>query len=42
MASVYALVVAAGQGTRFGASLPKQYLELGGMPLLRHAVAPFA
>jgi 2-C-methyl-D-erythritol 4-phosphate cytidylyltransferase/2-C-methyl-D-erythritol 2,4-cyclodiphosphate synthase len=42
MTSVYALVVAAGQGTRFGGSLPKQYLTLGGLPLLRHAVAAFA
>jgi 2-C-methyl-D-erythritol 4-phosphate cytidylyltransferase/2-C-methyl-D-erythritol 2,4-cyclodiphosphate synthase len=42
MPSVYALVVAAGQGTRFGSGLPKQYLPLGGAPLLRHAVASLA
>src|SRR5262245_7334144 len=42
MASVYALVVAAGQGSRFGSSLPKQYLPLGGISILRHAVAAFA
>jgi len=36
---VYALVVAAGQGSRFGAPLPKQYLPLGGVNILRHAVA---
>ncbi|MFL5268902.1 MAG: 2-C-methyl-D-erythritol 4-phosphate cytidylyltransferase, partial [Stellaceae bacterium] len=42
MASVYALVVAAGQGSRFGGSLPKQYLPLGGASILRHAVAAFA
>ena len=39
MSSVYALVVAAGRGSRFGANLPKQYLPLGGVGVLRHAVA---
>ncbi|HEX3536254.1 MAG TPA: bifunctional 2-C-methyl-D-erythritol 4-phosphate cytidylyltransferase/2-C-methyl-D-erythritol 2,4-cyclodiphosphate synthase [Stellaceae bacterium] len=39
MASAYALVVAAGRGTRFGGSLPKQYLPLAGSSLLRHAVS---
>ncbi len=39
MSSVYALVVAAGQGSRFGGPLPKQYLPLGGATILRHAVA---
>src|SRR5438046_2783107 len=42
MASVYALVVAAGRGSRFGGDLPKQYLTLDGVSLLRHAVAAFA
>jgi 2-C-methyl-D-erythritol 4-phosphate cytidylyltransferase/2-C-methyl-D-erythritol 2,4-cyclodiphosphate synthase len=42
MASVYALVVAAGRGSRFGGALPKQYLSLDGVSLLRHAVAAFA
>jgi 2-C-methyl-D-erythritol 4-phosphate cytidylyltransferase/2-C-methyl-D-erythritol 2,4-cyclodiphosphate synthase len=42
MASVYALVVAAGQGSRFGGPLPKQYLPLGGANVLRHAVAALA
>jgi 2-C-methyl-D-erythritol 4-phosphate cytidylyltransferase / 2-C-methyl-D-erythritol 2,4-cyclodiphosphate synthase len=41
MSLVYALVVAAGQGSRFGAPLPKQYLPLGGANILRHAVAAF-
>jgi 2-C-methyl-D-erythritol 4-phosphate cytidylyltransferase / 2-C-methyl-D-erythritol 2,4-cyclodiphosphate synthase len=36
MSSCFALVVAAGRGTRFGGPLPKQYLPLGGVPLLRH------
>ncbi len=42
MALVYALVVAAGRGSRFGGELPKQYLALGGVSLLRDAVAAFA
>src|SRR5205823_11546252 len=42
MFPVYALVVAAGQGSRFGAPLPKQYLPLGGANILRHAVAALA
>ena len=42
MASVYALVVAAGQGSRFGGTLPKQYLPLGSARVLRHAVAALA
>ncbi len=42
MASVYVLVVAAGRGSRFGGALPKQYLSLDGVSLLRHAVAAFA
>ena len=42
MDSVYALVVAAGRGSRFGGDLPKQYLPLGGATVLRHAVAALA
>lgn len=42
MASVYALVAAAGRGSRFGGALPKQYLPLGDSSVLRHAVAAFA
>jgi 2-C-methyl-D-erythritol 4-phosphate cytidylyltransferase/2-C-methyl-D-erythritol 2,4-cyclodiphosphate synthase len=42
MTATYALIVAAGRGTRFGGALPKQYLALGGSLVLRHAVAAFA
>ena len=42
MTTTYALIVAAGRGTRFGGALPKQYLPLGGTTVLRHAVAAFA
>ncbi|HEX3953173.1 MAG TPA: bifunctional 2-C-methyl-D-erythritol 4-phosphate cytidylyltransferase/2-C-methyl-D-erythritol 2,4-cyclodiphosphate synthase [Stellaceae bacterium] len=42
MRSTFALIVAAGRGTRFGGTLPKQYLPLGAGRVLRHAVAAFA
>ncbi len=42
MSTVFALVVAAGRGTRFGGTVPKQYLPLGGGTVLRHAVRAFA
>ncbi len=42
MGAIYALIVAAGRGARFGGTLPKQYLPLGGGNVLRHAVAAFA
>ena len=42
MPSVYALVVAAGQGSRFGGVIPKQYLPLAGADVLRHAVSALA
>ncbi len=34
---VVAILLAAGQGTRFGADRPKQFLPLGAKPVLRHA-----
>ena len=37
-----ALVVVAGRGTRLGGARPKQYLDLGGRPVLAHALATFA
>src|ERR1700746_535718 len=42
MPSVYGLIVAAGQGSRFGSAVPKQYLGLGGATVLHHAVAALA
>lgn len=35
------LIVAAGRGTRLGSETPKQYLKVGGVPVLRHAVMRF-
>jgi 2-C-methyl-D-erythritol 4-phosphate cytidylyltransferase / 2-C-methyl-D-erythritol 2,4-cyclodiphosphate synthase len=42
MHGVYALVVAAGRGSRFGGDQPKQYLPIGDRMVLNHAVAAFA
>jgi 2-C-methyl-D-erythritol 4-phosphate cytidylyltransferase/2-C-methyl-D-erythritol 2,4-cyclodiphosphate synthase len=39
---IFALIVAAGSGTRVGGSLPKQYQQLGDKPLLRYALEAFA
>ncbi len=36
--SVWAVVPAAGSGQRFGADIPKQYLDLEGKPLLGHVL----
>lgn len=36
-----AIVVAGGSGQRMGTSLPKQFLELGGKPVLLHAIMAF-
>lgn len=42
MTSIFALVPAAGQGTRLGDTLPKQYLPLAGRPMLFHALERLA
>lgn len=39
--SIAVVVVAAGRGSRMGGSVPKQYLELGGIPILRRTLALF-
>ncbi|HEY0420142.1 MAG TPA: 2-C-methyl-D-erythritol 4-phosphate cytidylyltransferase, partial [Acetobacteraceae bacterium] len=39
---IAAVLVAAGTGSRFGASVPKQFLPLAGAPVLRHAAAALA
>ena len=36
-----AIIVAGGSGTRFGAQLPKQFLDLAGQPVLIRAIAAF-
>jgi 2-C-methyl-D-erythritol 4-phosphate cytidylyltransferase len=37
-AQYFAIIPAAGSGSRFGAPLPKQYLTINGRPIIRHAV----
>ncbi|HNU08777.1 MAG TPA: 2-C-methyl-D-erythritol 4-phosphate cytidylyltransferase, partial [Pyrinomonadaceae bacterium] len=36
-----AIIVAGGTGSRFGGETPKQFLEIGGKPLLVHAIERF-
>ena len=38
MAGIWAVVPAAGRGSRFGGERPKQYLEVAGRPLLAHTL----
>lgn len=37
----YAIIAAAGMGKRMGGSTPKQYLELGGRPIICHTLDSF-
>ena len=37
----YAIIVAGGSGLRMGAALPKQYLPIGGKPILMHTLSRF-
>lgn len=41
MARIAVIIVAAGRGHRFGGEMPKQYLEVCGQSLVRHAVQAF-
>lgn len=41
-AAVWAVVPAAGRGTRFGGALPKQYLPAAGRPLIAHTLEALA
>jgi len=36
-----AIIVAGGSGTRMGGPMPKQYLEIGGKPILMHTLLKF-
>ncbi|MGQ9500301.1 MAG: 2-C-methyl-D-erythritol 4-phosphate cytidylyltransferase [Dissulfurimicrobium sp.] len=40
--SVSAIIAAAGEGVRFGMSMPKQFLPLGGRPLIAWSIAVMA
>ncbi|MDO9551008.1 2-C-methyl-D-erythritol 4-phosphate cytidylyltransferase [Rhodonellum sp.] len=37
----FGIIVAGGNGTRMGAPIPKQYLEIGGKPILMHTMKAF-
>jgi 2-C-methyl-D-erythritol 4-phosphate cytidylyltransferase len=37
----YALIVAGGKGTRIKSNVPKQFLELNGLPVLMHTIGAF-
>jgi 2-C-methyl-D-erythritol 4-phosphate cytidylyltransferase len=37
----YAIIPAAGRGVRFGGKQPKQFLTLGGLPMIIRALSPF-
>lgn len=37
----YVVIMAAGQGSRMGSKVPKQFLEIGGKPILRHTIERF-
>jgi 2-C-methyl-D-erythritol 4-phosphate cytidylyltransferase len=41
-ARLFGLIPAAGSGARFGAAVPKQYVEIAGYPMLVHAVRALA
>src|ERR1700722_13418303 len=41
MADCAVLIVAAGSGDRLGGSIPKQYQDLGGVPILRRSILAF-
>lgn len=40
-ATEYALIVAGGKGTRIKSSVPKQFIELNGLPILMHTINAF-
>ncbi|MGQ4583049.1 2-C-methyl-D-erythritol 4-phosphate cytidylyltransferase [Lysobacter sp. F60174L2] len=40
--AIWAVIPAAGRGTRFGGAVPKQYLEAAGQPLIAHALDALA
>lgn len=41
MTDDYAIIVAGGKGLRMGAPLPKQFISVGGRPVLMHTIARF-
>src|SRR5213593_5226106 len=42
MPKVFAMVLAAGQGTRIGDAVPKQYIPIAGKPMMFHSIEALA
>ena len=42
MPKIFALVLAAGQGTRIGDAVPKQYIPIAGKPMMFHSIETMA
>ena len=38
---IFGLILAGGIGSRMGADMPKQYLEIGGKPIIVHTLEHF-
>ena len=38
---IFAIIMAAGSGTRMGSEQPKQFLPLGGVPILQRTIERF-
>ena len=38
---IYAVIAAGGIGSRMGAEMPKQYIEIGGKTIIRHTAEKF-
>jgi 2-C-methyl-D-erythritol 4-phosphate cytidylyltransferase len=42
MSSIYAIILAGGQGLRLGTGIPKQFLMLGGKPVIQWSIEAFS
>jgi 2-C-methyl-D-erythritol 4-phosphate cytidylyltransferase len=42
MPKIFAIIPAAGQGTRIGEAVPKQYIPIAGQPMMFHSIAALA
>src|SRR5436190_131924 len=42
MPKIFAIIPAAGQGTRMGEAVPKQYIPIAGQPMMFHSIAALA
>lgn len=42
MSNEYVIITAGGKGTRMGSDIPKQFLELNGLPVMMHTIKAFS